>query len=142
MMSSGITVASGTLDSDPVIEGMTAEYADGCIGYRQTVIDRASSDDDLGPIWVDDSIGALLKALTNNGILDDTIFIFQMDHGMETKVKTISNDLLTCRCIDQLLNFLIILPLLLLLPLCYHICRVPSSRMVTELLNSSITPMQ
>jgi hypothetical protein len=81
-------VASGKLDSDPMIEGMTLEYGN-CIDYRQSVLDRAESDDDLGPIWVDDSIGALLKALKNNGILDNTIFLFQQDHGMDTKVRDV-----------------------------------------------------
>jgi arylsulfatase A-like enzyme len=84
-------VANGTLESDPVIEGMTAEYSDGCIGYRQSVFNRATFDNELGPIWVDDSIGALLKALEKNKILNETIFLFQNDHGMETKAAILEN---------------------------------------------------
>ena len=68
-----------------MIEGMTLEYGN-CEDYRQSVIDRAVTDDDLGPIWVDDSIGALITALENKGVLDNTIFLFQQDHGMDTKV--------------------------------------------------------
>ena len=80
-------MANGTLDSDPMIEGMTLEHGS-CEDYRASVLARAVTNDDLGPIWVDDSIGALLKALENNGILSNTIFVFQQDHGMETKVSS------------------------------------------------------
>lgn len=83
-------VANGTLASDPMIEGMTLEYGN-CEKYRQTVIARAETDADLGPIWVDDSIGALLKTLKKKGQLDNTIFLFQNDHGMESKGAVYEN---------------------------------------------------
>lgn len=79
-------VANGTLPSEPMIEGMTLEYGN-CADYRQTVLDRSENDLDVGPIWLDDSIGAILTALGNKGILDSTIIVFQPDHGMETKVR-------------------------------------------------------
>jgi len=77
-------VANGTLDSDPMIEGMTQEYGS-CSAYRQSILERSSSDNDLGPIWVDDSIGALINALKKKGILNNTVFLFQQDHGMDAK---------------------------------------------------------
>ena len=80
-------VANGTLDNDPMIEGMTLEYGN-CEDYRAALVNRAASDDELGPMWVDDSIGALITALENQNALDNTIFLFQQDHGMETKVCT------------------------------------------------------
>lgn len=70
-------------ESDPWIAGMSEDA--GCAAYRQTILDRAESDDDLGKIWLDDAIGALLAALEVNGELDNTVFLFQEDHGMETK---------------------------------------------------------
>ncbi|KAL7545550.1 hypothetical protein ACHAWF_008901 [Thalassiosira exigua] len=75
--------AAGRLDSDPFIPGMT----DGmdCASYRQTIFDRADSDDDLGAIWIDDSVGALLQTMRDMGILDNTIFVFQADHGIDPK---------------------------------------------------------
>lgn len=80
---------AGTLGFDPVIPGMTQED-DGtvlsCDGYRDSIFERANNNpDELGPIWLDDSVGALLKALEDKGILDNTIFLFQEDHGVETK---------------------------------------------------------
>ena len=67
-------VANGTLDSDPMIEGMTLEYG-GCTGYRERVLNRTASLDDkeLGAVWVDDSIGALFKALSNKNVLNNTV---------------------------------------------------------------------
>ena len=68
-----------------MVKGMTEEYGS-CEEYRQTVLDRANgNDDDLGPIWLDDGVGALILALEEREKLDNTIFIFQQDHGMETK---------------------------------------------------------
>ena len=75
--------AAGTLATDPVIPGMTDDGD--CEAYRDTIFDRAESDDDLGAIWVDGSVGALLMALENRGILGNTIFVFQGDHGMDPK---------------------------------------------------------
>ena len=70
-------------DSDPWIKGMSED--DGCEAYRNSILERARGYDDLGKIWLDDAVGALLNALRDNGILDDTIFLFQGDHGMDTK---------------------------------------------------------
>jgi arylsulfatase A-like enzyme len=70
------------------IKGMVEESedeTDRCRTYRKTIQDRAVDDDDQGKIWVDDAVGALLTALEDNGVLDDTIFLFQLDHGMDTK---------------------------------------------------------
>jgi len=74
---------AGTLSSDPIIPGMT----DGgdCTGYRQTIFDRAEDDGDLGAIWIDDSVGAILRSLEDIGALEDTIFLFQADHGVDPK---------------------------------------------------------
>ncbi|KAL7540868.1 hypothetical protein ACHAXR_010440 [Thalassiosira sp. AJA248-18] len=74
---------AGTLDAEPIIPGMTNDG--GCASYRETIFARAEEDDDLGMIWIDDSVGALLRSLENMGILDNTIFLFQADHGMMPK---------------------------------------------------------
>lgn len=84
--------ANGKLGFDPMIPGMTEEYGS-CEAYRQSIYDRSNSEEDYGPIWLDDSVGAILKALNDNGILDNTIFLFQMDHGMETKAALYENGL-------------------------------------------------
>mmetsp|Transcript_20506 Transcript_20506/g.43459 ORF Transcript_20506/g.43459 Transcript_20506/m.43459 type:complete len:666 (-) Transcript_20506:1559-3556(-) len=78
-----IADANYAWDSDPWIKGMSEDG--GCAQYRQTILDRAKSDDDLGKIWLDDSIGALLTALKDSGQLDNTIFLFQEDHGVAPK---------------------------------------------------------
>ena len=68
----------GTLTVEPVVTGMTAEYSD-CASYRQSVIDRGEGDTSnevLGSIWVDDSVGALIAALTETGQLENTFFLF------------------------------------------------------------------
>jgi len=77
-------------ESDFMIKGMTEEFG-GCEEYRANVIERADEDADLGSIWLDDSVGALLQALSDNDILDNTLFIFQMDHGVETKMALYEN---------------------------------------------------
>jgi arylsulfatase A len=77
---------SGRLNEEPLIPGMTEGI--GCEAYRQTVIDRAYGDISnavLGSIWVDDAVGALFQFLEINGILDNTLFVFQQDHGIEAK---------------------------------------------------------
>ena len=80
----------GLLDTEPVIDGMTFDSttntAISCADYRQSIKDRAGTDDDdWGSLWLDDSVGALLKALETAGKLDNTIFLFQTDHGMAAK---------------------------------------------------------
>jgi len=76
--------ANGILPVEPWIKGMVED--EGCAAYRQTVVDRANGvDGDLGKIWLDDSVGALVQALKDNGVYENTIFLFQEDHGMDTK---------------------------------------------------------
>lgn len=80
----------GKLDAEPQIDGMTFDSATNtiisCADYRQSIKDRAGTDeDDWGSLWLDDSVGALLKALEAAGKLDNTIFLFQTDHGMAAK---------------------------------------------------------
>jgi len=70
--------------------GMTAEFNDDCVAYRNDVRNRANNstnDEDLGAIWVDDAIGAIYKALERTSQLDDTIILFQLDHGRHKKDK-------------------------------------------------------
>jgi len=76
--------AAGNLGFDPIIEGMTEGY-DGCVEYRESIFERGNSEGDYGAIWLDDSVGALLTALEEKGALENTIFLFQGDHGMDTK---------------------------------------------------------
>lgn len=76
----------GRLAREPVIPGMTQGV--GCEAYRQTILDRADGDTSnqmLGNIWVDDTVGALLQKLEDVGQLDNTFFLFQLDHGQEGK---------------------------------------------------------
>jgi len=58
-----------------------------CRKYRQTVLDRANSTEnkELGMIWIDDGIGSIIEQLESYGELDNTFFLFQMDHGQEGK---------------------------------------------------------
>lgn len=77
----------GRIASEPVIPGMTAEVGS-CSAYRQTLFDRAggsSTQNNLGAIWVDDVVGALFRALEDIGQLENTFFLFQLDHGNEGK---------------------------------------------------------
>ncbi|KAL7465914.1 hypothetical protein ACHAXS_006217 [Conticribra weissflogii] len=70
------------------VEGMTKEFGDDCSAYREDVKARAAqstSSDDLGSIWVDDAIGAIYKALERTNQLNDTVILFQLDHGMKEK---------------------------------------------------------
>lgn len=75
--------AAGTLATDPIIPGMTDDGD--CTSYRQSIFDRAEEDDDLGAIWIDDSVGALLRSLKDMDALENTIFLFQGDHGIDPK---------------------------------------------------------
>jgi len=69
---------------DPWIKGMVED--EGCRAYRDNLIERGEYDEDeIGKLWVDDAVGALMQALRDNGIFDDTIIIFQEDHGMDAK---------------------------------------------------------
>jgi len=75
---------AGSLSSDPVIPGMTEEYGGDCEAYRKSIYNRAEDYDDLGAIWVDDSVGALLRALKDQDILDNTLFVFQVSNKLCT----------------------------------------------------------
>ena len=55
-----------------MIEGMTLEYGS-CSAYRESIYNRTVEEDDLGNIWLDDSIGALFKALERIGELNNTV---------------------------------------------------------------------
>jgi len=77
--------------SDFIIKGMTGDFGGSCEAYRANVMSRANSTADLGSIWLDDSVGAILQALIDNDILDNTLFIFQHDHGIESKAMLYEN---------------------------------------------------
>ncbi|KAL9185694.1 hypothetical protein ACHAXT_003471, partial [Thalassiosira profunda] len=70
------------------VPAMTEDFGGDCAAYRQNVRDRAGGSDtdaDLGSIWVDDAIGAVYTALQRTGQLDDTVILFQLDHGKVNK---------------------------------------------------------
>ena len=85
----------GRLSEVPYIPyGMTADFdeRDGCSEYRQSVLDRATAsgismnrDKLAGAVWVDDAIGSLVATLEAMEILDNTLILFQLDHGMDAK---------------------------------------------------------
>lgn len=80
----------GTVSTDWSVIGMTAEFGDNCTAYRDDVKVRASastSNDDLGSIWVDDAIGAIYQSLNRTNQLEETVILFQLDHGKEKKDK-------------------------------------------------------
>ena len=84
------TVEGAPLDVKPHIGyGRMAGTVDDvdCSAYRETVMERAETNDDkeLGMIWIDDAIESILEMLTHYGQLDNTFFLFQMDHGQEGK---------------------------------------------------------
>jgi hypothetical protein len=53
--------ADGTLEAE-----MTEAYIS-CEAYRQSIYLRSDSEEDYGPIWLDDGVGALLTALSHLG---------------------------------------------------------------------------
>eukprot|EP00729_Bicosta_minor_P014903 gene14903-19371_t len=71
----------GTLLEDPV-SGMPA---------RNTIADRvakssaANLDSNIGAVWVDDALGAVIASLEAQGIMDETLIIVTMDHGQIAK---------------------------------------------------------
>ena len=87
----------GRLSEEPHVPyGMTAGGNMTCREYRQTVLDRAAAsaatmetrlDNDkmAGAVWVDDAIGSLFKTLEALEILDNTLILFQLDHGLVSK---------------------------------------------------------
>jgi len=62
-----------------------------CAAYRQTLFSRAgctghgdcnnNQDKTLGAYWFDDSVEAIIQTLIDSNKLDNTFFLFQMDHG-------------------------------------------------------------
>ena len=87
---SGWSVPGMTTEFDPPVAGMSSDHSSNCTAYRASVEARAGSsvsDRDLGSIWVDDAIGAIYNALERTSQLDDTVILFQLDHGMAEKDK-------------------------------------------------------
>jgi len=83
---------NGFLQEEPKIPLMTDTI--GCSDYRDTIFERAGNSTtrhDLGSIWIDDGVGALLQTLEDVGKLDNTIFLFQLDHGVEAKMTNFEN---------------------------------------------------
>eukprot|EP00928_Gymnodinium_smaydae_P081382 TRINITY_DN64918_c0_g1_i1.p1 TRINITY_DN64918_c0_g1~~TRINITY_DN64918_c0_g1_i1.p1 ORF type:complete len:544 (-),score=52.82 TRINITY_DN64918_c0_g1_i1:54-1685(-) len=86
---------SGVLQNEPQVEGMTKGSS--CAAYRSTVISRNSAsnekdkDTNLGSIWSDDALGALMTALSKKGALDNTFIAVMMDHGVDTKMALFEN---------------------------------------------------
>jgi len=81
------TVA-GRLPNPPDIPyGMTAEFGGDCRAYRQSVLNRGGSLDNkmAGAVWVDDAIGSLFQTLENLNVINDTLILFQLDHGYDSK---------------------------------------------------------
>ncbi|GMH60657.1 hypothetical protein TrRE_jg13499 [Triparma retinervis] len=79
---------AGVLSSEPRVKHMTVDAAtdavSSCSSYRQTVTAREDAgqsnvhEQNLGGIWIDDGLGALLQALEDKGIKDDTIIVTMM----------------------------------------------------------------
>ena len=85
------TVQGWLPEAPSVPYGMTADF-DGCYEYRQSVLERAAAseasmdrDKLAGAVWVDDAIGSLFATLEALDILDNTLILFQLDHGMDAK---------------------------------------------------------
>jgi len=82
----------GWLPEAPYIPyGMTADF-NNCYEYRQSVLQRAARsevsmnrDKLAGAVWIDDAIGSLFQTLEALDILDNTLILFQLDHGMDAK---------------------------------------------------------
>ena len=84
--------SNGVLPEEPWIKYMSED--EGCEAYRDTVKFRAAGDAQaLGKIWVDDAVGALIHALKTQGVYENTIFLFQEDHGMDAKGSLYENGL-------------------------------------------------
>lgn len=82
-----------SLKADPRIsgEGLLDEPITGLMPPRADVLRRVKEEglpEELaGATWLDDGIGAVLKALERNGIAEDTLIIYFNDHGMEYSSK-------------------------------------------------------
>ena len=78
---SDLMTPSGILLSSPVTtmrsrSQLLSDYPKGGRGNRNRLISHA---------WVDDSMGALLQAVDDRGLTDNTMVIFCIDHGMGAK---------------------------------------------------------
>ncbi|GMI18037.1 hypothetical protein TrLO_g3947 [Triparma laevis f. longispina] len=92
---------AGLLAEEPAVRHMTVDGSTGtavsCATYRQTVEDRQDEtqtsiiEQNLGGIWIDDSLAALMAMLDEKGIKDDTIIVTMMDHGIITKMALFEN---------------------------------------------------
>jgi len=81
---------NGNLPGEPQVVGMTTGTT--CAAYRSTVKSRGGTKEaDLGSVWSDDALGVLIDTLTRKGILDNTVIIVMMDHGIETKMALFEN---------------------------------------------------
>ena len=78
---------NGKLNSDIIVKGMTKENDESCKKYRESIFDRGQSEDDYGAIWLDDGVGARVNALEEKSVLENTIILFQNDHGMSAKAS-------------------------------------------------------
>jgi arylsulfatase A-like enzyme len=69
-------------------EGILDEAPVSGMPNRSSLFTRASdptSNDEVGMMWLDDSLGALMTKLEALGELDNTVVIFQQDHGNSGK---------------------------------------------------------
>jgi len=92
---------AGLLTTEPQVRHMTVDASTNsalsCASYRQTVIDRQDAtqtsvqEQNLGGIWIDDSLAAMLSVLEEKNIKDDTVIITMMDHGIVTKMALFEN---------------------------------------------------
>ena len=75
-------------------EGMVAR-APGLI-ERSSVLERISaaglSEDEVGYLWMDDTLGLLLDKLDELGIADNTIFVFTADNGGSPITYSLTNN--------------------------------------------------
>lgn len=86
------TAASRAWNADPLTtaEGYAKE-APNLLPPRASIPERLTSaglpvtDDTATMLWLDDALGALLKALGTAGVLDNTVIVFFNDHGQNAK---------------------------------------------------------
>ncbi|MEM6821321.1 MAG: sulfatase-like hydrolase/transferase [Verrucomicrobiota bacterium] len=78
---------------DPLITaaGPVSKIPDADMPSRQSVLDRLNQAGldpyhrNVGALWMDDAIGAILRKVDSLGLRDNTIVIFKSDHGKFTK---------------------------------------------------------
>lgn len=79
---------AGILDDEPVCSMPGRDTLEGRVDVgviedrraRRTAVSKA-----IGTVWFDDAVGAILGHLEDEGVLDDTLVISMMDHGMSSK---------------------------------------------------------